>query len=445
MCLGVATLGLGLAYGCSAGPGVAVGDSGATDSSSGDAGALDAVAVDAPARDAAAFPAPAWQPIAELPSGCDLYRAANPSSVLPPLAWEACGAQRAGCRHLARATKPPYVAPVSELAILHLAGRATLFYGRLSKDARGAPSAPLTYVAENPDGEVTFALGRPAEGGGCAVTMEMAESGQGLSAYVHRDAGAYYLAEFRSPSFAQSPLKTFPKTSWGVNPAEGADLRGYSNSAFYMFMNIPVGLAFVNFATGQDGVVGSATEKRPGLVPSVSVRDGSVGIEFNGGGDLGALVWLDAKGGFSRITTVTFARVVRGVAVDHGHDDDLVWLELQEGSEASGLELFTSPFTKDAAGLKKRKVATDKPGGRVALAAHKGIAAFVNGEDSARVVRLADGLGWTIKADLGRTFTYVAGLTDDEVWIFSADEFRGLPDDILRIRLDSLGAPSAGP
>lgn len=130
-----------------------------------------------------------------------------------------------------------------------------------------------------------------------------------------------------------------------------------------------------------------------------------------------------------------------------GHD--LFWVYGSERSQPSGvfpkLELMTAPYTTDPASLMPRRLRSyPYPGGVGAVPAVVGCGYAVHNRLLAStLVRLSDGMAWTIPADIVQTGVQWAkpiAVTCDEVFglgYLPANPSR--PSTLVRVRIDSLG------
>jgi len=171
-------------------------------------------------------------------------------------------------------------------------------------------------------------------------------------------------------------------------------------------------------------------------------RDRIIAHTFGDGGYPDGLVAIDATGAVSSILAPSSRRTHRGLGIDRSNGDALVWIQQVDRGPA---ELWTSPFAVDAPGFAPRKIGIDKAfdSDSTFLLAHNGLAVYSPTRGKIRLVRLSDGLGWTLQADPQNPFAYPAGITDDEVWAFTTDDKDDTwPRDIYAFRLDSLGPPT---
>jgi len=164
------------------------------------------------------------------------------------------------------------------------------------------------------------------------------------------------------------------------------------------------------------------------------------------------LGYIDPAGNHSSLLQAQPKHNINAVTVDRGADpQQMVWIEAQsDGGDFLSTEIWTSPLAKTSAGIQRRLVAKDPYGSGftlAALVADRGLVVFKNGLQSARLVRLSDGKGWTIPADTDHNVSEIMGITDDSVWLLVSKRDAMVPDvteptAIQRVRLDSLGDPT---
>jgi hypothetical protein len=133
-------------------------------------------------------------------------------------------------------------------------------------------------------------------------------------------------------------------------------------------------------------------------------------------------------------------------AADLGTDGvDLVWT-YGEGKQPSEVQyptrsIMTAPFTTDPAALVPRRLRSQPYPylGPTQFEVGCGYAAHPGGANDVLVVRLSDGASWLIPyAPPDFNASKPIGLTCEHVYVFGRFEGR---DSIIRVKLDSLGAP----
>lgn len=103
---------------------------------------------------------------------------------------------------------------------------------------------------------------------------------------------------------------------------------------------------------------------------------------------------------------------------------DLVWLEGDLDDSATTGILYASPYATRETELVRRAVA------RVRLragVANRGVFACPSDDGTMRVVRLADGLGWSIPSEPSVALTFASWVNDDSVWSYISDIKAGEP------------------
>jgi len=387
---------------------------------------------------------PGWARFKNAPPKCEAYVALDPASAVEPFEWLPCKSGKPGCEQLVTPSSfRQFMIPDFE-PIRYVDGRLVFSYRQNDIDERG-DFTRTRFVVRDVAGAVLHASAlQVVRPGGCAVGWSSNSASVGFIAFALADAGNYQLGH-STPAARVPELQTFDRGHWGESPSSIPYAQGYANSVLYLHMNGPPGMGYLDFGRGKDGVVGSPSEARAALAPWATARDGALALQVDPNGYQAGLAWVNVDGSFARLTEMRAGRIVQGLAVDRGDQDNLVWIEADDVDPTIGAaqELWTSPFAKEASGITRRKVSKDNPGGLKHLTAHRGRAAYVNGDRTARVVRLSDGKGWLVKAESNMTFVTIAGVTDDEVWIFTADGNKGYTRGILRVRIDSLGEPEA--
>ena len=124
-----------------------------------------------------------------------------------------------------------------------------------------------------------------------------------------------------------------------------------------------------------------------------------------------------------------------------------MWVESDGGPLSyKNPTIWTSPYTADPASIKRRKVAVLKDttgGGGAGIVANQGVALTVTSETTATLTRLADGLGWTIKAETDQRIAQTMWVDDQEVVVAATDAAKTAPGvtSMMRLRRDALGTP----
>jgi len=387
---------------------------------------------------------PGWARFKNAPPKCEAYVALDPTSAVEPFEWQPCKSGKVGCQQLVSPSSYREFVIADFEPMRYLDGRMIFSYRQNDIDDRG-DFTRTRFVVRDVAGTVLHASAlQVVRPGGCAVGWSSNGASVGFISFALSDAGNYQFGH-STPDALVPQLQTFARGHWGESPSSIPYAQGYANSVLYLHMNGPPGMGYLDFAQGRDGVVGSAAQPRAELAPWTTVRDGALALQVDPNGYLAGLAWVNAEHKPSLLTQMQAGRIVQALAVDRAEQDALVWIEADDVDPTIGAaqELWTSPFAKDGSGIARRKVSKDNPGGLKRLSAHRGRAAYLNGDRTTRVVRLSDGKGWLIKADPGFFFKAVAGLTDDEVWIFTTTYEGGSMTGILRVRIDSLGEPEA--
>ncbi|MFI5298262.1 MAG: hypothetical protein ACHREM_09210 [Polyangiales bacterium] len=146
------------------------------------------------------------------------------------------------------------------------------------------------------------------------------------------------------------------------------------------------------------------------------------------------------------------------VEVDRSSGDAPVWTEAAAGTALSSVTLYTGAHATTAAALSPLRVGTialsETTRAPYSMIANAGYAVQQTSMTSAVVVRLADGMGWTITAEPNEGIGQVLWVDATEAWVATSplttptgvplspsDIYLGVTG-MMRIRLDSLGAIS---
>jgi hypothetical protein len=265
---------------------------------------------------------------------------------------------------------------------------------------------------------------------------------------VNYDSGS---SSYHSTSLGAYGLPSTPVLSWqklNFNAPSGVIPHAFVGNTVFFGTSSPTTIMH-NVTNGNTTALGAPPDggEIPSLGMPIPARNGVLLFEFNGGGYPGAIMYAEGSGLLQRVTPLSNTREYRGMGLDRGTGDAMVWLEQGAGDESGRppLEVWTSPFATTSAELKPRKVAKEALFERdhEGVSAHKGLVLFVTSPTTARLIRLSDGKGWTLTPDPGTEFRTTAGLTDDEAIIFTGlDPKDPASYDLHAYRLDALGEPT---
>lgn len=405
-----------------------------------DAGASnDAIAVsESGPPSTALFPEDQWLPLKGLPSECANYVAKPRANAVPRLQWSDCTPGRSGCRRSAPLQKG-FSINVYDESLRPVMGEMSFISVRWDVDSLLKRTRYIVAV-ERLDGTTVLATGADSRVSKCLTGVNAGNDGIGLRALLGAGSTSHFFAVARQESPDRPDWRTVSFEEWGIANGEGPSATAFGDDTMYVTIPTPLSTGLYRFDTGKV-ILPGAPGQRPRVALAVAVAGGAITQEFNAGFPA-ALSYVSRDGVVSRISNITGAQEFAGFAVDRARNDDMVWLEVTSSGEPQPSQLWTAPFTTDAAGFKPRKVALDSAQGNVVLAAHGGYALFVNSTTTARLVRLSDGAGWLLQADPGTGFRFAAGLTDDEAWIFYNEGTELTSRGVMRFRLDALGPPT---
>ncbi len=154
--------------------------------------------------------------------------------------------------------------------------------------------------------------------------------------------------------------------------------------------------------------------------------------------------FMPLEGGYRSVVRPALGYSVDGLQLDRANGDALVWSEVDDTIEQQHV-IWTAPFATSEGSLVRRRVARLTYG--YTFVANAGTAVFVRGLNSARIVRLSDGMGWDFQGEPGVNFFYPIWVNDDSVWVLVSK-----PDPVattvpifsgaIRIKRSTLGPPT---
>jgi len=421
-----------------------------------DAGAPDVALADA-ARDVGylqtdLLPADQWAPIPGFPQECGERIARDPNTAVPQLDWKPCSAKWGpGCKRIDNTwSKWPYraIGPGREETLRRVDGKPRLSYTRTEWVDNLRFSRSYS-VLENVGGERIAAMGVAPQKSGKECSGRL---------FAGRDTFAVAASLNRSEHLAISPTSGTPKLvgyniplDGVLSVADGPDMRAFLSPGFAFYATEGLATAIYD-ADKRMVVLANESGKGVAVVPHVDAGEGALALLRDGSGSPVRVGYVRTDGSYAPLFDAEAAHYITGMTLDRGvTPPQIVWTEARnEGGFFASTELWTSPFAMNSAGITKRLVAKDAfaPGvSLIAVSADRGRALFRNGLRSARVVRLSDGMGWNLQADSGEAFREIAGIADDEAWLFVTQPdpvVETLPAEtgLLRVRIDDLGPPT---
>jgi hypothetical protein len=87
--------------------------------------------------------------------------------------------------------------------------------------------------------------------------------------------------------------------------------------------------------------------------------------------------------------------------IDRARADSLMWVEAAASAPSMNGVLYTSPYAKNPTGVVRRRVTAieDQTTLSLSMVANAGYALIAQSEEHVLLVRLSDGMGWTINAE----------------------------------------------
>jgi len=390
-----------------------------------------------------------WKGLPGAPSLCGAILSAEPAKAAPPFKWIPCPSGRSGCRVLSVDwPTPPKFEPLAP----------ETFRPVFVND--GVPYlSHLRWLAKTPDDgnhRVIFAVqgfDRPA-----ALVLRyddskphcyFAQTSMGPSGY-----GAWGSTSTGDSRFVvQAPwptlepiAKTVSKSVLGVPPSADVHRTAVGVGSLFLEANTPDGILTYSLATGAVSTLRAAAEMPIGVV------DGAIALSWTKPGI--ALVRPDAS--TIHLVVPETSKLVTSIAVDRAKSDTLVWVESTPDPK-TGLYLdpvvWTSPYAADPSKIVRKRVGAYKDstgyGGQYS-AVNAGMALIRTGDATAILMRLSDGMSWSIAPEPGQIFAgpgYETIWVDDTEMIFGTKPTGvGFPiTSLLRIRRDTLGTPTIPP
>lgn len=421
--------------------------SGASDGGGAD-GAADA---EPPYVESPLLPATQWKPVPGLPHSCPDRVAIDPKSAVPPLSWKACASGKAGCERADVDWSPQRyggVYFVDPEPIRRINGTVRISYVRKEWATYAGYIRRISVVADG-SGAAVFAVGDVPDPGGHTCTKGRYAGSRGIvidAIPPVGDSQYMILSSWARPS--ELVVHTLPRDAFSPLEPPYVSAWGSSGTVFF-YTNAPPSTALYDVDRRVVTLAKSGAARLDALA-YVGLDDGALTIPTSGGAR--RVGFIDPSGTHESLFDVPPMHSVSAIAVDRGASaPQMVWIEAgADNGDFTSTEIWTSPASKTAAGVKRRLVAKDPYGSGFSLAAlvaDRGLAFFKNGLQSSRLVRLSDGRGWVIPADADHNVSEIMGITDDSVWLLVSKRDPLVQDvtwatGIQRVRLDSLGEPT---
>ena len=391
-----------------------------------------------------------WDPIPGVDT-CISMVANDPATAIPPLKWAACRSGRAGCQKLV----VDWVEPSREHLgfgrpepMKLIAGRLVLSYAR--DYFKGASFGSYAYqigIVQPLDSGAIVAVGLDANYyESCAVGPAVGAYGRILAGAVVAPGtpGRELIGQAPWPAASDFTFSRWDDSAFGSTATQTFVVGA---NRFYIEARSPDSISLFDPATRTITIPSKPT--RPAAELPIPVSGGAFAYDLTP--PYGILYFRD-DGTWSSVYKTVSPRVPSWIAVDHSDGDRLVWVEgTHFGSGYKESMLWTSPFATDSASVAPRRVGAlvDANGrGGADLVANRGVVLNVSGDTTAMITRLSDGATWTINVEPGDGFVTPLWVDDTEAWISTADitlpSWTAYESGIVRIRRDTLGAPTAG-
>jgi hypothetical protein len=434
------------------------------DATAADANSEDAVAFDAAPGDGGTPRSPllqygTWKLIPGI-NNPNCLIAENAAAAVPPLEWQACANNRAGCKKLKKTWTNKPGAGIgfggnAEPRAVRIGGKPHLLHQMGAPEGYGVDDGEYLNVVRGLDGITVAATFHTEKGTNSCVARGLSTDGKTV-AYAGFQRPPPATSGPRTPfvlNFAAGGFSVSPRTQDGV-PTFGGFIGTSTDRTFHQLTGGGFGIfnPSTNAWVQKDGEVAIAPFEAP-----MGVVGGAIGT--HGGVPVG-ITYTDNSGNWVRVTSPAGEHYTTGFALDRDNQNRMYWIESDSfsGPPTSSI-LYTAPFAKTAAELAAAggpKRLTNLGGlngrGGTDMIANAGLAVDLFAWDTAFVVRGSDGKGWTIPAEPGEYFAQGIWVDDNEVWLATAVVPPGSTpaqgiffDGILVIQRSSLGAPTLMP
>jgi len=381
-----------------------------------------------------------WLPMAGLPATCAVRMAKDARVSASRLPWAPCANGRAGCEvFLAdwgvvsqQRFMPARVEPVFEDAAgVHITYRRAF-----------GPQVPYTQV-------VTQLLDGDAEaswysGPNCSILANRSRHGFGVS-----------VVDVVAPGTPQKTIQQFLGWSTSTEPLRLELAQASLTSSLNLSQGVARGADFLTLESTNFGgpIVANAFrlgDRRFARSTAGNDLDSYTPIPTTGGyvahvaGAPSTAAFMPLEGGYRVLARPAAGYKVDGIQLDRANGDALVWSEAELADDSQRI-LWTSPFASSESGVARRAVA--RFSWAFTYIANAGAVVAVPTLDTARIIRLSDGMGWEVRAEPGLHFLQPLWINDDSVWLIVWKPEPATPDirifsGAIRIRRSTLGLPT---
>lgn len=368
-----------------------------------------------------------WGPIRGMPDTCKATIAEDAAASMKPFPWRDCIGVPA-CRAFVADWGEPNQSQFVQQRIeptFEANGKPYVSY------ARKYSLNGLRYlVVQELEGRAVMAI---HEGPDCTFNLQASISGIGLVAASGTASFVGGASELAAAGIVMAEATTVP----------GALLQGVNRGPNFLAFEARTGTALTTAAYDlvSRRVVAASVGHTAQLELPMSTGEGYFALAAT---SPSTIVFAALAGGHTTVVRPEVGRYVTAYAMDRARANALVWSEAQ----VDGSEIFwTSPVSTTEGGIQRRPVARGRF--RVRYIVNNGFLVAVDPGNVARVIRLSDGLGWTLPQV--EDFTYLVPIWIDEnyVWVqaskplppATAAMFRAA----IRIGRSSLGPPTVAP
>lgn len=376
------------------------------------------------------------------PPGCSDLLAKDPGTSVGPLKWEPCPSGRAGCERLVvdwgfgkRRLEVGYPEPVV------VGGDGPLIpFLRIYNDPARPSIAKYGITAAQPipkSGALPLlAVGQDTTSGksppACGLALDFGPWGFVASKSYVEEKQVFAYSRTWDGSIEHKRLYSYG--SLISQPVGDTVFAAVTSAAMRLETDLPRGLAIIDLATGD---VNSAKSPPRAVETPRAVSGGTITRMI---GPPWGLYFASDTGASAQILATATGRAVLQHVVDHARADAILWVE--GTPDFKDTILWDSPLARTMTELKPRKVARMPEGWWGKVVANAGVVLFSVDGSTARLLRISDGLGWTIRSEPDLVFKSAVWADDNEVWFTTAaaaDAAEG-PSGMIKLKRSALGS-----